>query len=427
MPAVSASLRVRIDLGRLTELYRKNEILVILCSTGVMVSAGMNALAPVLPLFGRTFGVSTTLVGLLIASFGLARVLGDLPSGYLSDRFDTRLLLIGGPLIVGVSAILAGFATNFWELTAYRFFQGVGSACYNTAAMITVLGLSTTENRGRILGAYHTSLLIGSSLGPAIGGVLGEHVSLRAPFFVYAGMSFLISISIYFRIARAGASWANRKRPVPDKPKSAPAFLPSLKICFSNRNFRLVAVITFLLFLTRIGSRLTILPLFGAEELKLGPSQIGLALAWMGILNFSFLYPAGTLADRWGRKTLLVPSCLLMALGLLMFGFSYGFWSFMASATVLGIATGMSGPIPAVYAADVVPLNNYGMTMGLFRTFGDLGWMIGPVLLGFISDLGGYGLALQANALLLFLGITLFALRAKESITRKGTLKVPDM
>jgi MFS family permease len=387
----------------------------------------MNSIAPVLPLFGKTFGVSTALVGLLMTSFGLARVLGDLPSGYLSDRFDPRLLLIGGPIIIGISAMMAGFATNFWELTAYRFFQGVGSACYNTAAMVTVVGLSTTENRGRTLGAYHTSLLIGSSLGPAIGGLLGEHISLRTPFFVYAGTSFLISISLYFRIARAQASWANRRGTTADSSNGVRTSLSALKTCFSSRNFVLVLMISFLLFFTRIGSRLTILPLLGAEEFQLGPSQIGLALTWLSILNFSFLYPAGSLADRWGRKTVLVPSMALMGAGLLMFGFSNQFWFFMVSATILGIATGMGGPIPAAYAADVVPLKDYGMTMGLFRTFGDLGWMVGPVLLGFISDLGGYNLALQANAILLLVGIYLFAKWAKESVRRERHIKIPDM
>ena len=415
-------------MGRLAELYRKHEILFILCSTGVLVSAGMGVIAPVLPLFGKTFGVNTALVGLLMTSFGLARVLGDLPSGYLTDRFDPRWMLIGGPILIGISSVMAGLATNFWELTAYRFIQGAGSAAYNTAAMVAVVDLSTPENRGRTLGIYHSSLLSGSSLGPTIGGVVGEYFGLRAPFFVYAGLSFLIPIWVYLRLNRAvGSLTKERAVQTSSRPYSLTASLSAIKSCLANSNYRLIVLITFLLFFTRIGSRLTILPLLGAERLQLGPSQIGLALTWLAVLNFAFLYPAGSMADRWGRKKILVPGCLFMGLALIMFSFSNEFWFFMISATLLGIATGVSGPIPAVYAADVIPSNNYGMTMGLFRTFGDLGWMMGPVLLGFFSDLGGYGLALQANAVFLFIGIALFGLRAKESVSRKHTIEMPEI
>jgi MFS family permease len=59
--------------------------------------AGQGVTGPVLPLFARDFGVATSTVGLTITFFALARLIFNLPAGYMADRFGRRLLLVGGP------------------------------------------------------------------------------------------------------------------------------------------------------------------------------------------------------------------------------------------------------------------------------------------------------------------------------------------
>jgi MFS family permease len=59
------------------------------------------------------------------------------------------------------------------------------------------------------------------------------------------------------------------------------------------------------------------------------------------------------------------------------------------------------------------------MTMSLYRTFGDAGFVIGPVLLGGLADLAGFGWALAFNALLLVSVALLFAVFARETLQRR--------
>jgi MFS family permease len=56
--------------------------------------------------------------------------------------------------------------------------------------------------------------------------------------------------------------------------------------------------------------------------------------------------------------------------------------------------------------------------MGLFRTFGDAGFVIGPVLLGALADLAGFGWALAFNAMVLVSFALLFAVFARETLKR---------
>ncbi len=56
--------------------------------------------------------------------------------------------------------------------------------------------------------------------------------------------------------------------------------------------------------------------------------------------------------------------------------------------------------------------------MGLYRTFGDAGFVIGPVALGGLADLTGFGPALTFNAMVLVSVAVLFAIFARETLRR---------
>lgn len=79
----------------------------------------------------------------------------------------------------------------------------------------------------------------------------------------------------------------------------------------------------------------------------------------------------------------------------------------------------MDGPAPAAYATDIAPRDAIGPAMGLYRTISDLGLVVGPVLLGWMVDTAGYGMAFRTNALLLLVTNLLFMLFARETAGRR--------
>jgi MFS family permease len=73
------------------------------------------------------------------------------------------------------------------------------------------------------------------------------------------------------------------------------------------------------------------------------------------------------------------------------------------------LATGVSGPAPAAYAADVAPPGMNAAAMSTLRMLSDAGYVLGPLALGLITDLFGAGAALATATLLLTAVAVLFA------------------
>jgi len=408
--------------ARVVRPLAENQTLLILCATTVVVMMGQGIISPVLPLYAQSFGVGTAMIGLTIAVFGAARLVVNLPAGFLSERYGRRLLLFGGPAVTALGSLLSGLAPDFWWLLGFRFVSGAGSAMYMTGAMILLTDITSDENRGRLMSIYQGSLLAGVSAGPAVGGFVAEGFGLSAPFFLVAGLAGLAMLWSFGRMpetvhARRGASETPTRAGQRANGEAQSARRGVLSL-LARPDFLLVCLLSMSIFLTRTGGRLTLLPLVGENRLGMSPGGLGLVFTLMTVLNLVTLAPAGTMIDRLGRKAVIVPSALVTGAALVLFALSGQVWMFVLAAVIHGLGTGIVGPAPAAYAADIAPDGMRGVTMGLYRTFGDAGFVIGPVLLGSLADLTTFGWALTFDAAVLVGIALLFALFARETLRR---------
>ena len=411
--------------ARVIRPLAENQVLLMLCTTTMVVMMGFGIISPVLPLYAQSFGVGTAMIGLTITVFGLARLLANLPAGFLSERYGRRLLLVGGPAITAVASLAGGLAPNFGLLLASRFVAGAGSAAYMTGAMILLTDITTDENRGRMMSIYQGSLLAGVSLGPGVGGFVAEAFGLAAPFYLVAVLAALATVWSFARIretvgeaheAQAAHDRADGERPARASPVGS--VRGNVFALLKRPDFLLVCMLTMSIFLTRTGGRLTLLPLVGENRLGMSPAALGLVFTMMTVLQMIVLAPTGTAIDRIGRKAVIVPSALITGAALIFFALAGEVWMFVMAGLIHGIGTGIVGPAPAAYAADIAPPGMRGITMGLFRTFGDLGFVIGPVALGALADLTTFGTALTVDAAIIIVFALLFAAFAKETLRR---------
>lgn len=391
----------------------ENEILTILCIEVALMMLGIGLVSPVLPQYAHTFGVNITLVGLIITAFGVARIIVDIPAGALTNRWGRRPVLVTGPLIQGISSIGCGLAVNYGMLLWFRFLQGIGSAMYTTAAIVMLADISTPANRGRLMSYYQGRLLLGSGLGPTMGGFIAQYFGLAAPFFVYAVLVFLASLWAYLRLpeTRPAMSDPGATPAAGHSPHASPNAVTSL---LTNRNFVLISAVTFGIFFMRQGALNEILPLLGTHRLGLREGQIGLALTLVALFQFFTVFPSGRLADHFGRKAVITPGCLIAALSLILIAQSENYGFLLFSCVIMGVGIGLSGSTPSAYVADIVPRESYGTAMGTYRAISDLGFVIGPVFLGWLADIDGLRSALWFNGLFLVLIILIFQLCAKE-------------
>jgi MFS transporter, DHA1 family, multidrug resistance protein len=378
--------------------------------------------------------VGMTVIGLTLTTFALARLILNVPLGVISDRYGRRVLLIGGPLVTAVGMIGSGFALDIVQLLAWRFVAGAGSAMYMTGAQVYIADISTPANRARFLGTNQAALLLGVSIGPGIGGLIAEVAGLRAPFYVVGVAALVAMFYAWARLPEtrhlvlasaeeaeatdsaeaAGGGLSAREEPAPRR-----AWVRLVR----SRDFVAVSWVTMAIFFTRTATRQTLLPLLAVARLGMSAGALGGLFTAMSLINMLMIAPAAMIADRMGRKWAIVPSGLLVAVSLVMMANAMGYAFFLLSALVMAIATGVAGPAPAAYVADIAPPQARGLAMGLYRSAGDFGFVVGPPLLGALADATSFGWGLGANAILIG-AASLFFLSARETVTRERKPRV---
>lgn len=408
-----------VGLGSIINAFQKNESFLILCIQVAVLNIGPGLIAPILPLYAQTFAVSITLVGFLLTSQSLPRVFVNLPTGRLADKWGAHRLLAIAAGIVTLSAIGGGLAPTYFILLLTRLLQGVGTGMGQTAGFTYAATVSQRETRARYLSLYQGSFLLGIGIGPVIGGYTAQFLGYRAPFFVYASLAIIVGVWMYVRLPDPRLT-GNRTRPGHREQRS---LLDSVRQMLTHPGVMLVSLIGFTWGITRSASRNMAIPLQG-NELGLSEGQIGMALSATFIMTFVALYLVGTLADRFGRKTVIVPSTLLTAVSLTIVAVAPTFGFYLLGAVCFGLAAGVGNPVPAAYITDAAGEDAQGIAIGIFRTLGDSGSVVGPLLMGWIIDHSSISTGLLINAGLIVVVILSFWVLAPELKPQSQAAKV---
>lgn len=399
----------------------------VLSTVGLITQLGFGIVTPALPAYAVSFGVGTAAVGLAMASYGLARLVTNYPSGLLAERMGRRVVLISGGVILSVGSALCGIAPSFTWLVIFRFFAGVGAAMVVTIAQVILADVSSVENRGRTMSIYQGFFLLGIGLGPIPGGYLADNYGLAAPFFGFAVLA-LAGALVSAVLVPETRGWRRKSRENMDQrvvdttrefqqSQKRPTLITSSSpsAILSNRAFLLVGLVSFAQFFTRTGAVFSIVPLMGYEELGLSTSQVGAALSLTGMINISMLYPSGWIADRFGRKLPIVAGTFLSGIAIALYAMSGNYATFLIASALWGMGSGIAGPLPAAYAADLASQSAYGATMGMYRSVADVGYVLGPLFISAVAEAASFSVSLLGCTVLFLIGGVLFAWKAPET------------
>ncbi|MDX3809818.1 MFS transporter [Bosea thiooxidans] len=398
----------------LSPLWRNPQIAAVVALTTFIMS-GVGLVSPILSVYAATFSASATMAGMIITLFGIGRLIVNLPAGLLSQRIGHRPLLMAGPFILVVGSIVAALATNLETLLAARFVQGIGSGIYMTVSSAAIATLAQPKERGRLMALYQGGMLLGTGLGPAIGGFLASHFGYTAPFWAYAVVCTVALFIAWTSVDRQATAIEHTEGVA-----KASALPSETKPIIRDMPFLLACVINFGVFFTRTASQWQAIPLLAHQRYDMGVDKIGLALTMLAAMNFLTLPLTGALVDRYGARRLTFVSTIVTAIALLWIALGESIHMMWIGLAVLGIGGGLNGPATAAYAAEIVPVRQYGAAMGLMRTFGDAGFVFGPIMIGTLADLGSIGSAggLIANAALMAIaGLIFVSVRGSEIST----------
>ena len=366
------------------------------------MAVGFGIIAPTLPLFARSFGVNNAQVGSIISAFAFARFASGLISGKLVDKFGERLVYTTGIGFVALSSAAAAMAQSYSQLLLFRAAGGLGSSMFSVAAGSLLLRVTSDHQRGRAQSLYNGSFLIGMVGGPVVGGALSAF-SLRAPLAIYAVLLAISSLSAGLLLR--GSMLAAK----PEGKSEKTSVVDALRL----QPYRIALVISFSTGFILFGMGRSIVPLFMVEDMHVSTTYMGIGFTMASIANGLLLLRAGRLSDEKGRRFVAVigSSALFISTALLLF--TVQAWIFFPAMIFSGIAGAYLSTVPGSLVGDVLK-GKGGQVIAVMQMSGDFAAMIAPVLLGAISDAGGFRPAFVL-ATILMAAVVLVATRIPET------------
>ena len=364
---------------------------------------------PAIPVFAKTFGVTNAAIGLIVSVFAITRFTSGLVSGALTDRFGEGKVFAAGVFMVAVFTLLAGLAQNYQQLLIFRAAGGLGSSMFSVAAGSVIMRSVDDQHRGQAQSVYQGAFLLGGIAGPAVGGLLSI-ISLRAPFFVYSILLFVSGIvALAFLKSDSAVHHVN---------KSKENESTNIAQAFAMKPYRIALILAFISTWVFFGLRSSILPIFVIEELDSTTAVVGYGLALSAVLQGVFLLRAGRFSDSKGRKAASIIGANAVMLGVLLLTFATNTWIYLLSMAVIGFGGAFLATVPASIVGDIIK-GKGGKVIAVFQMAGDAGMIVGPVVVGWLSDLYSYRVAFGASAAI-FLVVLYLAYQIPETRNTEG-------
>jgi len=347
----------------------------ILGFVGFVTSFGAHIVAVNLPEYAKEVGVGVAMIGLLIAAYDFAEIIAKPIFGSLSDKQGMKKTLLIGIGVFIVASLLYLAVPAQW-LLGIRFLQGVGAAALS-AVSLALVGVYYKQNRGRAYGIYNAIKGAGYVLSPLAGGLIIAKSHFSYIFVAAAGIGVLAFILSLFL--------PNVKEKVAlddDDDFSLQSFISVFK---DPKLIRWYAIIVVNMFFVSI--------LFGflpvrVYALQYGAVQTGLIFSLVA-LSYLLIQPvAGYLADKTDVTTTIRVGLILSAISIIAAPFVKDAL-LIVDAVIAGIGVGIVWTNTDTLVSKLATEGKLGATMGAAGSFKEFGDMVGPILIGVLSQILG--------------------------------------
>ena len=337
---------------------------------------------PFLPFFlNKDLGVTDPAelrkwTGIVAASAAVTMAVVSPIWGAVADRYGRKIMVMRSMFGAGLIMMLMSLARTPEHLVILRLVQGTLTGTI-TANMVLVSSVVPKERSGYALGLVLAAAHAGNAIGPAVGGLVADHIGFRLSFIV--GAAFLIAAGAlikFFTIERR-----------PDAGPREPFSFRSYGEIFGLTGFIVILVA---MFMTTFSQALAtpLFPLFVAELRKTaeGAASItGLLLSIGAAAGVIATGVAGKLADRWGRRRMLMTCTAAAAVVLFLIGLAQNIWHLAVLKVLLGLATAGIQPSAGALLRSIIPERHIGKAFGLMQSVRATGMALGPLAGGFIA------------------------------------------
>jgi FSR family fosmidomycin resistance protein-like MFS transporter len=358
-------------------------------------------------LIGR-FQLSLATVGLVsLAYSGMAAISQPL-FGVIADRFGTRLTGVALAW-TAITFALIGFVPTFPLLLVLASLSGLGSGAFHPFGALDVRALLPAWRRSFGMSVYVTAGTVGVAIGPLVGIVLFGALGIHG-----TGLLLLPGLA-----AGVYLLWRMRSAPPRAAPASRAAAAQAVPV------FALAMVIGVMMSRSwTVGVFQSFTPTWYAQ-LGYGPSFYGPLVTTFVLASAIGTVGCGSLADRYGRRTVILATLVLSAPAILLYTLFPGPWAFV-SAILIGVLAASTAPLMLLMAQQLMAARA-GLASGLVMGLGFVTGAIGVPINGAIADAIGLQKSLMTHVILVLATIVVAWILPREDEMERHAVIAPEV
>jgi len=386
----------------------------LLCVVGFLSMLSIMVTNPILSLFAEDIGATGVWIGYAVSGYWISRVVLEMPSGYVSSRFGYYRPMLFGLALTVIGNTMLVFVISPVHLVLVRALNGFGAPFFFAVSMTFIVNLFGAERRGTAMGVFQGIEFVGTIIGSAVSGKLVQELGWRGGFMVALALSFaallLFVVPPYIR------------KEVVRGPTSKPLTLGEILGVMKNKTLMIVAAATLAEFIMTNGLIMTIVPLFMRGALGFSLADVGYVMGARSLGFVVAMFIMGSISDRAGRRPVLMFGLAATAILVVVMGLFSTFLTMAAVICVIGFTSGAIWIVGPVISAEAVDSSKRGAAIGVYRTFFDLGSVLGPIIMTAIMT--GYGVkqCFYLAAALLLLNVPLTYLMDEKGKTEGETI-----
>lgn len=334
----------------------------------------LGALAPMVALSARGLGASVEVAALVVGLGLVVELLLAVPVGKVVDRVGERRTMLGAAALLVIACVVGWRASALWELVLAVVLQAPCVVAFIVARMGYIADSVPVALRGRALSLLGGVARVGVLIGPFMAAPVIAARGPQAGYLVGAVAAALglgvIALTVH------------------DPPQHAAEVVsPRVgvrEVIRTHRRVLLTVGVGVLIIGLARSSFAVVTPLW-ADHIGVTAAQTAVLFGIIAGVEVLFVYPAGSISDRWGRVASAVPTAVLIGAGLLLMPLTDRLATLMAVGVLIGIGNGLGSGIVMTLGVDAAPTEGRAAFLSLWRTFSLVGHNGAAVLVAAVT------------------------------------------
>jgi MFS family permease len=402
---------------RILPLSPNARILAITVLNGVAITA----IRPMVSYRALELGADALGLGIVASSYSALSLFAAFVVGRWIDRYGASPFLIGGAVLMAISAFSSIWLGSIVGLAVAQSVLGLGQVMNRVSSQTIIANQTTRDKRDERFGLYAVADSAGDLIGPLLAGFIagsvlfataGSRFNSEAPILLSGVIAVVAAVLGIF----SGGDFGGRPRESPKASTSHRAAAVSI-LRVTDMPQAILASVAVLL---SINLLVAYLPAFGEQE-GLAVEFVGVLLALRAAGSMASRLFMGQLIRRFGRGRLLVASMSAAALCIAVLPFLPHPILLVGLMIVMGIGLGFGQPMTMAWIANRVPRDQRAAALSVRITGNRIGQVVLPTVMGVVA--GAAGLSTMFVALAAVLGASAVVVRRTTHLDNPSPLE----